>query len=667
MKRFIFSITLLWATMLSAWAFENPVTWTVACNELADDKVEVVVSAYIEAGWHLYSQHQQGMALPLVLKTEDSNQCKWLTDSLWQETPLYEEVFNAIFKENERILNGKATFATTLQRLTPDAFTTIIQVEGQACKMLCVPIDTQLSVQVPAATKMMPKDDVVAMDKTEQAASESLWWFFLLAFGGGLLGILTPCVFPMIPMTVSYFMKNGGKKQALFYGISIVLIYVLFGVVLSAIFGQDFANIISTHWLPNCLFAVIFVVFAFSLLGYFEITLPSKWVNKSAGMEDKAGYLGTFFMALTLVLVSFSCTLPIAGAVALGAADGSFVKPVVGMLGFSLAFALPFTLFAFFPSWLKKLPKSGGWMNTLKVTLAFVELAFALKFLSVPDQAYHWGLLDREVYLAMWIVLFALLGMYLLGKLRFPMDDECKVQQSPIRFTAAVAVWVFVVYMLPGLWGAPLHALSGWLPPMSSQDFVMGGVGFSGPSISLASPQHNANKFASALGLHKDSTSSGNENGSSENVGAINLHTVNGLSAVFDYDEAIALAKVQNKPVFLDFTGHGCVNCRKVEQLVLSDPAIQALINNQTVMAALYVDDKVVALPEPYVTHDGRQLTLLGDKNRYIQNHVFKENAQPCYMLVQPFTQEVIAGPIFYETNPDAFKTFLLKGIDAMR
>lgn len=625
-------------SMLSALAFENPVVWSVACNEIDAEKVEVSITAQIEEGWHLYSQHQNGMALPLVFKTTDNEQCTWLTDSVWKESPAYTEEFNALFNENERFLSGTAIFTTTIQRLTSDAFTATVQVEGQACKMLCVPIDTELTLQVPAVT----------ITEDNDASNASLWWFFLLAFGGGLLGILTPCVFPMVPMTVSYFMKNGGKKQALFYGVSIVLIYVLFGIVLSAIFGQDFANIISTHWLPNCLFAVIFILFAFSLLGYFEITLPNKWVNKSAGMEEKAGYLGTFFMALTLVLVSFSCTLPIAGAVALGAADGSFVKPIVGMLGFSLAFALPFTLFAFFPNWLKKLPKSGGWMNTLKVILAFVELAFALKFLSVPDQAYHWGILDREIYLALWIVIFALLGMYLLGKLRFPLDDEYTVQRSPIRFTSALAVWVFVVYMLPGMWGAPLNALSGWLPPMSSQDYAISGCAFSGSE--------------SVDGIENNGLISGKTG-----IGGAELHAVPGLNVVFDYDEAIALAKQQNKPVFLDFTGHGCVNCRQVEQLVLAKPEVQQMINQQTVMAVLYVDDKVVDLSAHYTTHDGKRLTLLGDKNRYIQNYIYRENAQPCYIMIDPNTQQVLAGPIFYETNAASFQNFLQKGIDALR
>lgn len=659
LKRVFFAIALLWMSMLSALALENPVTWTVECQDLDDNQVEVIVSAYIEAGWHLYSQHQEGMALPLTFKTSNSQQCTWLTEGLWSETPMYEETFNALFNETERFINGKATFTTRLRRLTSDTFVTTIQVEGQACNTLCVPIDTELTLQVPAIVQ----GQQIIPEASQQKVSNSLWWFFLLAFGGGLLGILTPCVFPMVPMTVSYFMKNGGKKQALFYGLSIVLIYMLFGIVLSAMFGQDFANIISTHWLPNCLFAVIFILFAFSLLGYFEITLPNKWVNKSAGMENKAGYLGTFFMALTLVLVSFSCTLPIAGAVALGAADGSFVKPIVGMLGFSLAFALPFTLFAFFPGWLKKLPKSGGWMNTLKVTLAFVELAFALKFLSVPDQAYHWGILDREVYLALWIVIFALLGMYLLGKLRFPLDDEYGVQRSPIRFATALAVWVFVIYMLPGMWGAPLNALSGWLPPMSSQDFVIGG---GCANATTESTTVNTGSLVGNIGVDAENMGVGTM-GIGILSGTINLHTVKGLSAVFDYDEAIALAKAQNKPVFLDFTGHGCVNCRQVEQLVLSRPEVQTLINNQTVMAALYVDDKVVELSSPYFTHDAKLLTLLGDKNRYIQHYKFKENAQPCYLMINPNTEQVLAGPLFYETNPAVFLQFLQQGVDAMK
>lgn len=642
LKRIIFAITVFWAVTMSALALENPVTWRVSCNEIDAQKVEVVLTAQIQEGWHLYSQHQNGIGLPMKLSLQQTADFKPNNSLFWEETPKYTEKYEALFQTTERYLSEMATFSTDVIRCGEEAFSIVVKINGQACQDdgICVPVEETLTVLVPAISA-----DVVAsiadegVDNAAKSGEENLLWFFLLAFGGGLLGILTPCVFPMVPMTVSYFMKNGGKKQALFYGISIVFIYVLIGIVLSAIFGQDFANIISTHWLPNCLFAVIFIAFAFSLLGYFEITLPNKWVNKSAGMEEKAGYLGTFFMALTLVLVSFSCTLPIAGAVALGAADGSFVKPIVGMLGFSLAFALPFTLFAFFPSWLKKLPKSGGWMNTLKVTLAFVELAFALKFLSVPDQAYHWGMLDREVYLAIWIVVFALLGMYLLGKLRFPMDDACEVQKSPIRFTAAVAVWVFVVYMLPGMWGAPLNALSGWLPPMSSQDFVSTGVG----TTTMSCP---------VMGSAQDNS---------------NLHTVPGLQAVFDYDEALALGKAQNKPVFLDFTGHGCVNCRQVEQLVLAKSEIQQLINEQTVMAALYVDDKVVELSSPYTTQEGKELTLLGDKNRYIQNHLYKENAQPCYIMIDPNTQQVLAGPIFYETNAASFQNFLQKGIDALR
>lgn len=444
----------------------------------------------------------------------------------------------------------------------------------------------------------------------------------------------------MIPMTISYFMKHGGKRQAVFYGFSIVLIYVLVGIVLSAIFGEGFANFISTHWLPNVLFTVIFVIFAVSLFGYFEISLPSSWVGKSSGNEQKAGYVGTFFMALTLVLVSFSCTLPIAGAVALGAAGGGFLKPIVGMLGFSLAFALPFTFFAFFPNLLQKLPKSGGWMNTLKVCLGFVELAFALKFLSVPDQTYHWGILDREVYLSLWITIFALMGFYLLGKIRFPFDDEQPVQKSWFRFFLVIADFAFVVYMVPGLFGAPLNALSGWLPPMSTQDFDV-------RQIVVDGTQNQTPSVCGAASF------------------ADQLHLVAGIDGYFDYDEAMACAKASGKPLFLDFTGHGCVNCRKVEQKVLSDARIQRLLNEQFVVCALYVDDKIITLPEnlQISNNQGNKITMLGEKNRYIQTALFHENSQPCYIVVDPVDGRALAAPIHYETDPTAFEKFLKEGL----
>ena len=491
--------------------------------------------------------------------------------------------------------------------------------------------------------------------ETANEEEESMLKFFLAAFLGGLVGLLMPCVFPMIPMTVSYFVKmqEKAKLYALVFGGSIVVIFLLFGIILSAIFGPEFANMLSTHWLPNILFAIIFIIFAISLLGYFEITLPSSWVNKSAKNKSKGGIIGVFFMALTLVLVSFSCTLPIAGAVALGSADGSFLKPIIGMLGFSLGIAVPFTFFAFFPSMLKTLPKSGGWMNTLKVILAFVELAFALKFINVPDQTYHWGILDREVYLAFWIVIFSMLGFYLIGKIRFPHDDEMPVQHSWIRYMLAIFVFTFVVYLIPGMFGAPLKALSGWMPPMTTQDFDVNAIirneVNNGKTISLSDATQNdagleAPKYAETL------------------------HLPFGLKGYFDYDQALRVAKAADKPLFIDFTGHGCTNCRNVENAVWIDPRVQERFKNELILSALYVDDKIVVLDEEdqILDKDNEPITKLGKKNYFISNTKYSVNSQPTYLIVD-HDGSVLAGPIAYELNVDNYLKFLDEGIAAFK
>ena len=586
----------------------NPVTWSVETHEIDASNVEISLKANISAGWHLYSQHQNGTGLPLELVTPNSS----LLTPNWIETPSYTEVFEPILKTTERYLAGEATFTTTITRLSTDSFTVVINISGQACQDdgMCVPIEETLTVQVPATSAEM-----LASAKDSE---ENLLWFFLLAFGGGLLGILTPCVLPMIPMTVSYFLKHGGKRYAVFYGISIVLIYIILGLVLSILLGHDFANILSTHWLPNILFTIIFIVFAFSLFGYYEISLPSKWVNASVKNEERACYIGVFFMALTLVLVSFSCTLPIAGAVALGAANGSFLKPLIGMLGFSLAFALPFGLFAFFPNLLNKMPKSSSWMGTLKVILGFVELAFALKFFSVPDQTYHWGLLSRELYLGIWIILFTLLGLYFLGVIKFPINDGEKPKITWKRITAAVGSFIFVAYMISGFFGASLNILSGWLPPKTEKKENIEGVSHSG-----------------------------------------RLQGIHGVNCFFDYEEALAEGKKLNKPVFIDFTGHGCVNCRKMEELVLSNAEIINILNEKYVVCALYVDDKVIKLDKPYITAEGNTLEYLGQKNTYIQSKIYGYNAQPCYIIVNPETGLKQKEPMFYETDVEKFVDFL--------
>jgi len=675
MKKFKLITLSTLALLLSVccvFAQESPVKWTFKTVKINDSVAELQLKADIEQNWHLYSQYTKGIELPIVFKFDKSAQYKLLGKVT---EPKYIEETDDF--GTARFFNQQVTFKQRVQVLDNKPFTIKGKLEGQACKDgRCTQVEQKFVFDIKGYDKVtMSKDNDLDNDKeqtdntitsstaptaqltpakeapAEQNAEkeESLWKYFLGAVLGGLVGLLMPCVFPMIPMTVSFFSKEGhkGKRDALLYGFFIVLIFLVFGLVLSAIFGADLGNIMSTHWIPNLLFAVIFLIFAFSLLGYFEITLPSSWVNGSAKRQRQGGIAGIFFMALTLVLVSFSCTLPIAGAVALNAAGGSFLKPIIGMLGFSLGIAVPFTLFALFPGLLKKLPKSGGWMNTLKVILAFVELAFALKFINVPDQTYHWGILDREVYLAFWIVLFSLLGLYLLGKIRFPLDDEYPVQKSWFRFTLAVFVFTFVVYMIPGMFGAPLKAISGWLPPMTTQDFDI--------STIVRTESGNGGSTATTYQWTE------------EPMYADKLEIPFGIKGYFDYDQALRVAKKEGKPVFLDFTGHGCTNCRNVENAVWIDPEVRRIFAEEVIVCTMYADDKVIPLPDEekgkLKDADGDPITMLGAKNRHIEQTLYHENSQPCYFVVDP-DGNILSGPTYYERDKDNYIKFLREGID---
>ena len=477
---------------------EEPVKWEFEVVKVNDSVAELQIKASIQDKWHLYAMsHNNGIEYPIEFSfTPNPNYV--LIGKTTEPKPV--KYFDPDFNDYSHYFEKSVTFKQQIKVKSKEPFEIKGTLNGQACiDGRCIAIERKtkfnvsgfenvLSVNIADEDTLFVEDSISKTENNdnegtdvvdnvtvtkEEGKGQSLWLFFLTAIGGGLIGLLMPCVFPMIPMTVSYFMKSKRPKfDASVYGLSIVIIFVVVGIILSLIFGPDFANIVSTHWLPNVLFALIFIIFAISLFGYFEIALPSKWVNKSAKMESRGGVLGIFFMALTLVLVSFSCTLPIAGAVALSSAEGgNFLKPIIGMLGFSLGIAVPFTFFAFFPNLLKKMPKSGGWMNTLKVSLAFVELAFALKFLNVPDQTYHWGILDREIYLAFWIVICSMWGLYLLGKIKFPHDDDMPYQKSWVRYFLSICVFTFTVYLIPGMFGAPLKAISGWLPPMTTQDF----------------------------------------------------------------------------------------------------------------------------------------------------------------------------------------------------
>ena len=485
-----------------------------------------------------------------------------------------------------------------------------------------------------------------APTETQQEGGESLWALILEAILWGFAMLLTPCVFPMVPMTVSFFMKGSesarqGRVKAALYGLFIVLLYTL---PISAIIGvtwvvggsgvtADIFNWLSTHWLPNIIFFLVFMTFAASFFGAFEITLPSKWTNSADKNSDRGGLGGIFFLALTLVLVSFSCTGPIVGTVLIKSTQGEFWTPMVTMLAFSVAFALPFTVLALFPSLIKKLPKSGGWLNSVKVVLGFIEIALGLKFLSTADQTYHWHLLDREVYLAIWIVVFSLLGLYLLGKIRFKHDSPMEGLSVP-RLALSIVVFSFVVYLIPGMWGAPLRALSGYMPPMETQDFVLS----AGSSASVSDPAPTRSVDALLPGQ---------------------IRIAHDLPAYDNLEDGLAAAKAAGKPVFLDFTGYGCVNCREMEARVWSDPEVLRRLREDFVIVALHVDDKTKLPEEKWVVNDnGKPLKDVGRVNSYIALKEFGVNAQPNYFLLDGDGRR-LAGPRPYNLDIQGFIDFL--------
>ena len=481
-----------------------------------------------------------------------------------------------------------------------------------------------------------------ASASTATESAKSLWWIFVMGLLGGLLAIFTPCVWPIIPMTVSFFIKRGGAakgttnaqvvRDAILYGLSIVIIYVGLGLLVTLIFGASALNALSTNAVVNIIFFLILVLFAASFFGAFEITLPSSWSTAlNSKSSNTTGFLSILLMAFTLVIVSFSCTGPIIGTLLVEAAGKSILAPAMGMLGFALALALPFSLFAMFPSVLKKLPKSGGWMNTFKVTLAFLELALALKFLSVADLAYGWHILDREVFVALWIIIFALLGLYLLGLISFPHDDEDHRKTSVTRFFLAVISLSFAMYMVPGLWGAPLRAISAFAPPMSTQDWVMSA---GGQVSGIGTPVSNND--------YKTMTNNG------------------GQITFTDYDEGMAYAKENNMPVFLDFNGFGCVNCRKMEAAVLSKPEVAEHMHKY-VLISLIVDDKT-KLPEPItVEENGKTVTLktIGDKWSHMQRAHYQSNAQPYYMQLDADGNRIVETSYAYDEDIEKFLNWL--------
>jgi thiol:disulfide interchange protein len=631
------------------------------------DQVDVIFTVTIDDNWYVYTVGFDEECGPVPTKvTFKKNSGIELVGDLKaiDDHQKHDQIFDC----DVRIFEKKGQFRQTI-KITSASAKISGEYEGQVCTLVegkCVLFDGEFNTaslklgaggtkqeeeqQDPQAnndesvapgntqrtTFNGPKLDPAILDGKPSIETESFAGFLILAFILGFTALLTPCVFPMIPMTVTFFLRDNqsrreGLRKAIIFGISIIAIYTLVGTLVAFTLGGDFLNALSTHWAPNLFVFAIFIVFAMSFFGLFEINAPYQLVNKADQQAEKGGLVGIFFMAATLVLVSFSCTIPIVGNVLVLAANGQVMKPIFAMLCYSLAFAIPFTIFAMFPELLKSLPKSGGWLNSVKVTLGFLELALCLKFFSIADQAYHWGLLDRDLNIALWIVIFSLLGIYFLGKLTLKGDSAVTVLTVP-RLMLAVLTFTFVAYLTPGLWGAPLKALAGYLPPMYTHDFNL---------AELKGDQ-------SPCGPAKYSDF---------------LHLPHGINGYFDYKQAVACAREQHKPLFIDFTGHGCVNCREMEAVVWSDPQVLKRLKNDFVVVALYVDDKT-ELPEGewYTSKvDGKVKKTIGKQNADLQIANLNNNAQPFYILLGD-DERVLAWPKAYDKSVPGFVDFLESG-----
>lgn len=661
-----------------AQAPEATAKWSVSSKVVSENVYELTFKASIVDGWHIYTvDHAYN---PIYIEFA-SDQGYSLVGGLNQVTKPSDF-------QGEKVFFDSVTL-TQRVKLTGSEATVTGEVSWSGCndRFCAAPESWEFSVPLAAAVPAASasSDDVTIDTKSEEASSSleagiasgdnsdnegSLWALIIEAILWGFAMLMTPCVFPMVPMTVSFFMKQSstaaeGRFKAFIYGLFIVLLYT---VPISVIIGltwiiggntvtADIFNWLATHWLPNLIFFIVFMIFAASFFGAFEIELPSSLANKSDAKSSGKGLGGIFFMALTLVLVSFSCTGPIVGTVLIKSTQGEFWTPMVTMLAFSVAFALPFTILAMFPSLLKKMKgKSGSWLNSVKVVLGFIEVALGFKFLSVADQTYHWGLLDREVYLGIWIVTFSLLGFYLLGKLRFKNDDPVEHVSVP-RLGLAIAVFTFVVYMIPGMWGAPLKALSGYLPPLETQDFVVynyadtpvGTVTSTG-SVTIEATEETSTSTSSVTGVFTYGQK-------------YDLKMPLGLTGYFTLEEGLAAAKAQGKPVFVDITGHGCVNCREMEQRVWSDPRVLNILRNEYVLVALYVDDKTkLDEAEWLTTPDGKTLKEIGRVNSYIARTRFGVNAQPNYALLDAEGNQ-LAPVRGYNLSVDGFIAFLNSGL----
>ncbi|WP_372474906.1 cytochrome c biogenesis protein CcdA [Capnocytophaga sp. ARDL2] len=647
---------LLLVSFLSIGAYaqvKDPVKWTSKIEKISDTEYKVMLHATIEDEWHMYSQFTpEGGALPMEF-IYDNAEGNYEPQGKATESE-YIKKYNDIFEVDEYYFEKSAQFSHVIKITNPAVETINLQLFYQACTIECIQFDkffvfdlkdlTSKAVlnfeDVQSSTTKKSEDSEKPADVSESGKKEEqkgIWSIFFLSFVGGFAALLTPCVFPMIPMTVSFFTKQSkskakGIKNAIIYGISIIVIYVFLGLLVTRLFGADSLNALSTNVWFNVVFFVILIVFAASFLGAFEIMLPNSWANKIDRQADRGGMIGIFFMALALAIVSFSCTGPIVGTLLVEAASKGGTAPLIGMLGFSSALALPFMLFAMFPGWLNSMPRSGGWMNTVKVSLGFLELALALKFLSNADLVLQLGLLQREVFIALWIAIFGTWAIYLFGKIQLPHDSPV-AKLSVGRTFLAIVVTTFTIYMVPGLWGAPLKLLSGMTPPQTYSESPKGFGGGGAASADVELPQ-------------------GAKEGS------------HGIVTFTDYEKGMAYAKEVNKPVLLDFTGYACVNCRKMEDHVWIDNKILPTLKNDIVLISLYVDDKK-DLPESeqYVSETtGKKIKTVGNKWSDFQIEKYQANAQPYYIILD-HEGNSLNTPVGYTPNVDEYMQWLESGI----
>ena len=657
MKRLILLLVLVSNTVFAQ--IHNPVSWSTKVEKVNDLEYDLIATAEIENNWHLYSQNipeegPYGRPIPTFFSFEESDSFELVgnviedeghtvNDAVFQIKIKYFEL-NADFKQRIKVTSNKGLKINgTVEFMVCDDSNCLPPDEVDL--EFVIPPSSSVSSIIADADKKVEKAEVVKNNTSKKEKNKGLLSIFFLAFLGGFAALLTPCVFPMIPMTVSFFTKQSkskaaGIKNAIIYGLSIIIIYVVLGLLVSAIFGADALNALSTNVWFNIIFFLLLVVFAVSFLGAFEITLPSSWGTKVDAQADRGGMIGIFFMALALAIVSFSCTGPIVGTLLVeAAAGGSQIGPIVGMLGFSLALAIPFALFAAFPGWLNSLPKSGGWLNTVKVVLGFLELALAFKFLSNADLVLQLHWLEREVFLAIWIAIFGALAFYLFGKIQLPHDSPI-THISVGRLSLGLIVLSFTIYMIPGLWGAPLNLISAF-PPAQHYSESPYGVGFTKQS------------FAVGVDAHGDVPE------------GAHLMAPHNIIAFNDYDLGLAYAKKVNKPVMIDFTGHACVNCRKMEQNVWAKDKVLNILKNDIVLISLYVDDKR-PLPNGEVVESklkpGKKLKYIGQKWSEFQTIKYGANAQPFYVLMD-LKEDNLTDPIAYTPDVDEYYNWLKQGI----